>query len=280
MPVTSREAAPPKSSISSPSKTFPQFPQLPPELRSYIWYLTSHMPRVLEVNGYETTVSFRRVARLTSKTIVPAILHTTRESRSIGLKYYEKLSPTMYFSKTYVNWGVDWIYLDITYEIIFRLWYTCVVTGSPLEMMKKCQRLILGPYQRQLTPMKLLEQFSNLKEVAPIYLDDWETVGSIADSHRLRDTIDGTVGSTIEIRELDDVSEDVLERYKQFPHSQWPQLCARNYERVLFVRATRGAGRPNEKAKRGRKGKKVRLAGKETKASKKVWSISEFRVAK
>src|SRR4051812_5550630 len=80
--------------------TLTQFPNLPLEVREMVWTYVSHWPRNLDIwvkhEGPElTTVSldgqrrsrYRPHSFITSQ-CVPALLHTNREARIIGLKYY------------------------------------------------------------------------------------------------------------------------------------------------------------------------------------------------
>ncbi|KAF3039374.1 hypothetical protein E8E12_007112 [Didymella heteroderae] len=80
--------------------TFHLFPRLPYELRMHIW-LSSIEPRVVSVDIKVYVEEVERIAKrkkktrrarmyMTSTTPVPAVLHTCRESRKVGLAVYEK----------------------------------------------------------------------------------------------------------------------------------------------------------------------------------------------
>jgi hypothetical protein len=91
---------------------FTSFNEMPLELRRMVWKLAAKQPRVVEFSYYpkqKTTAS-----KFPSKTLVPAILHTTREARGCGLEVYEKLEFGSCFDSTYINWHLD----TVTFETI------------------------------------------------------------------------------------------------------------------------------------------------------------------
>ena len=119
--------------------TLTQFPDLPPEVREMVWTYVSHFPRNLDIwvkhEGPELTAvsldgqrrsRYRPHSFITSQ-CVPALLHTNREARTIGLKYYRLcfhttcLHSTLKFeAKIYRNYLVDRLCLmgENTYEIL------------------------------------------------------------------------------------------------------------------------------------------------------------------
>jgi hypothetical protein len=81
--------------------SFPQFSRFPPEIRCAVWELLVPAPRLISLytvrgevvftNSSNNSTRRRREFKhvYTSKTAVPVLLHACRESRRIGLKYYE-----------------------------------------------------------------------------------------------------------------------------------------------------------------------------------------------
>jgi hypothetical protein len=61
------------------------FPELPTELRSKIWLFATQNPRDIEITQYldATTIIANRI---------PALLHTCRDSRLIGMEVYQKFN--------------------------------------------------------------------------------------------------------------------------------------------------------------------------------------------
>lgn len=121
----------PKSILRPASKLFFQFSLLPRELREAIWTsaCVDANPRVVEVGfytieeppsstivtsySYHSTYRFRQVTkRYPSKTVVPALLHVSQEARNVGLKHYETFAPDGSWIGTYINWDLDYIYLN------------------------------------------------------------------------------------------------------------------------------------------------------------------------
>ena len=70
-----------------------------------IWRLAGLEPRAVEFEYYPKQGNI--TSKFPSKTIVPAILHTSREARSVGLELYEKLNFGGAFCRTFINWEVD-----------------------------------------------------------------------------------------------------------------------------------------------------------------------------
>jgi len=86
-------------------KDFPQFKKLPPELRRIIWRLAGSEPRAVEFEYYPKQRNMR--SKFPSKTIVPAILHTSHEARAFGLEVYDRLNFGRTLGCTFINWEVD-----------------------------------------------------------------------------------------------------------------------------------------------------------------------------
>jgi hypothetical protein len=78
--------------VSEPLSAFTVFPNLPLEMRTKIWKAAAHIPRIIEV-GFGPAggfTSFNHHLRTVSRTCrrAPAVLHTSHEARTEGLRYY------------------------------------------------------------------------------------------------------------------------------------------------------------------------------------------------
>jgi 2EXR family len=91
------------------------FKELPTELRRIIWNLVAREPRIVEFSYYPKQKTME--SKFPSKTMVPAILHTSSEARTVGLEVYEELNFGFFFDTTYINWEVD----IVTFENINAL---------------------------------------------------------------------------------------------------------------------------------------------------------------
>jgi hypothetical protein len=80
-----------QSKADKPNQVFTLFPKLPPELRNKIWneHCTQSEPRIIDLWG--TKNSTMEKMRYGTHSKAPPILHTSNESRYIGLKYYKLL---------------------------------------------------------------------------------------------------------------------------------------------------------------------------------------------
>lgn len=103
----------PSSYYRIASKSFSSFKQLPLELRRVIWDLAT-TPQVIETSLYKVKIRGREIRRITTRTVVPAILHVCAESRAFGLERYEVFKPSGIFTGTYVDWERDYIYFAWT----------------------------------------------------------------------------------------------------------------------------------------------------------------------
>ncbi|KAG4440228.1 hypothetical protein IFR05_004307 [Cadophora sp. M221] len=102
--------APTPSTEAASTLTIHPFPRLPIELRTMIWNFGARQVRVVEIEVIDAKYKgVGSVQRLTSKTIVPGILHACAESREVGLKRYEKIVFQGIFTGSYINWDIDYI---------------------------------------------------------------------------------------------------------------------------------------------------------------------------
>ena len=91
---------------SAPLSEFTKFPEFPIELRLHIWACAARTPRLL-------TLQYCIVDRkFFSFQNIPAILHTSQESRAVGLCYYHlSFGTDRHLPGTYFNTNNDIIYL-------------------------------------------------------------------------------------------------------------------------------------------------------------------------
>ncbi|KAE9376889.1 hypothetical protein N431DRAFT_332142 [Stipitochalara longipes BDJ] len=127
----------------TPMSKFTKFPELPTELRLKIWGLASKTQRLLVLQYCIVDRKFFSFQKL------PPILHTSKESRVVGLCYYhlsfgtDKHPPDTYFNS--VN---DIIYFGSEQygdEIDFMIRHFDKQRGS-LEPLDQIQNLALGEY--------------------------------------------------------------------------------------------------------------------------------------
>ncbi|KAF4624178.1 hypothetical protein G7Y89_g13997 [Cudoniella acicularis] len=135
--------------------TFELIPKLSGELRNIIWTLAANEPRVVEVKCDE-----KRYQKLKFKcnpfystTLVPAILHVCRESRSLGLKFYTQLpsfGDRRRHKETFINWQMDFLALDsltLSYfdkeEVLANLNYGHPPSALWLEIKEHSRNIII-----------------------------------------------------------------------------------------------------------------------------------------
>jgi len=88
-PLTDLLQALPRLSLPSEHRSLPTFTifrKLPAQMRNRIWRIAAFEPRIIKLIPYNLAVSQRIEGQLQH----PAILHTSRESRREGLRYYQK----------------------------------------------------------------------------------------------------------------------------------------------------------------------------------------------
>lgn len=113
-----------------------------------VWAFAACESRVVEVESY--TKYFRQGGRkrtqlrLLSRTLVPAILHTSSAARKTGLIFYDRLSFRDHFTGSYVNWAVDYIRFVSSLYSLER-----GTTNDSLlsEFHQKCRRLVLREFE-------------------------------------------------------------------------------------------------------------------------------------
>jgi hypothetical protein len=126
-----------------PLSDFAKFPELPTELRLKIWSYTAMAPRLLELQYCIVDRKFFSFQRL------PAILHTSRESRSVGLCFYhlsfgtDKHPPCTYFNATndIIYFGAEQYGDEIDYMVRYF-----DKQSSSLEPRDRIQNLALAEY--------------------------------------------------------------------------------------------------------------------------------------
>jgi hypothetical protein len=169
-------------SLQVPSKrSFTSFTQLPSEIREQIWVFALIMdnPRVIELGVYfrEWHEHAPRTARYPSKTVVPALLHVCAEARAIALQYYEPFSVDGTWTGTYIDWSLDYVYLNWSIETwndINRP-YQGVMSSV---LTNACQHLVVGRELYEAAREQIHGTFPNTSDIAVLCglkLQDYDT---------------------------------------------------------------------------------------------------------
>jgi hypothetical protein len=163
-----------KSTTRPSREPFSSFALLPYEIREAIWVATctDAAPRVVEVGYYQAWNNGD--FKFPSKTVVPAILHVISEARAIGLTHYVVFTPCNLWSGTYMNWNLDYIYLNwLPGECDERLQSSGWSNGRPSipGLTDKCQHLLLNVESAKNTQdwFKIQWMFSYTKDIAVLY---------------------------------------------------------------------------------------------------------------
>lgn len=139
----------PEPPLPVPAVLFHRFRDLPPELRDEIWKFVACQPRVIEVLMDERPgIGDEKFA---SKTLVPGMLHTNHEARTIGLKLYSKLPPygdRRCYGDTFVRWDYDIIMFQSIEVLVAMLlaakkFKEAGTLEKVHEVAAKCQTLLL-----------------------------------------------------------------------------------------------------------------------------------------
>jgi len=109
------------SSTKDTAIRFGAFSRLPPELRLIIWEYARPDPRIVRL------LKSKHSSALYSKTPIPGILHATRESRAIALKWYQLCFPMRYPRLSLADWmrpnKIDFVkprtYFDFTNDVLY-----------------------------------------------------------------------------------------------------------------------------------------------------------------
>jgi hypothetical protein len=106
------------SSDSQVPRTFPQFRQLPPEIRRQIWQCSIQIPRVIEIRnpGPGTTKKLQDPGMM-STCRIPPVLHACQESRAEALTRYKLSFGTELSDGTPVL--PSRVYVDFSQDIIY-----------------------------------------------------------------------------------------------------------------------------------------------------------------
>jgi hypothetical protein len=128
---------------SAPLSRFTKFPELPAELRIKIWAYASRTPRLLELQYCIVDRKFFSFQNL------PPILHTSRESRAVGLSYYHlSFGTDKHPPGTYFNPADDMVYFGSEQyddEIDYMIRHFDKQSGS-LDPQDRIQNLALAEY--------------------------------------------------------------------------------------------------------------------------------------
>ncbi|KAE9365515.1 hypothetical protein N431DRAFT_473564 [Stipitochalara longipes BDJ] len=86
---------------------FTLFPKLPPEVRDMIWAIAASEPRMVKlIVGKGSRADTARILDVPGQSRHPAMIHTCRESRAVGLKAYNSVAG---FSRRPVGRGTDFV---------------------------------------------------------------------------------------------------------------------------------------------------------------------------
>lgn len=143
MPNKQSAAAGSAYSSHPQDRAFTVFNNLPYELQNMVWTIAASEPRVVEIHMY--TKYFRQNGRqkteprFISRTLVPALLHTSSNARKTGLRLYERLCFRGQSTGSYVNWAYDYI----RFNFLFRDLLIKSPNQDLSEVSRRCQRLII-----------------------------------------------------------------------------------------------------------------------------------------
>lgn len=151
--------------------TFTCFRKLPPELREKVWSLALPGPRVVQMRIKLTVAKYSKHQRgfhLKSTTLIPNMLHTCSESRTIALQHYE-LGMASHLSRghTYIDFARDIIYFgDINENQGFTM--ASLLRDIPEKDVSKIRKLAVSQNVWNSKPFcnaHVLLDFSNLEEL-------------------------------------------------------------------------------------------------------------------
>lgn len=168
--------------IDESALLFTFFPELPPELRNKIWNEACFETRIIDLWLVKGSTPNKIIYG--SYCHSPAILHTSREARGIGLQHYVLVFGTAI--KTYGPDGVQrecaeaHIYVNWDYDIIF-----------PLPFLQDDTNIYRGPRHDRLDLLMFIDlsvYHKEMKRVAiPASHSDW--IGIIVDGLNLSEII-------------------------------------------------------------------------------------------
>jgi hypothetical protein len=130
---------------------FPQFSNLPTELRLKIWAFILQRPRcvklklykiwaTVDAGGYDARVRGYKFKPSPTRTLVPPLLSVNRESREVALKTYKlHFNTTLSKAKIYFNMEVDCLLLNTRSSTEFPV----AVANLSEETMKECTTLVV-----------------------------------------------------------------------------------------------------------------------------------------
>lgn len=181
--------------LSNPAPLFPQFLDLPTELRLQIWREAFPPPRIIELVDGPGRTGKLRAQRLVTPWITPAmppaVLYVCHESRAEALRYYQLAFGRNSFEPR--------IYIDFARDIVCfgrgaRGDGTVDVDGS-MEDLEKIRNLAVTPNcLDRLLSWAIGVRFKGLRE---IYLVNLRTY-SICVPLRLKEVEPGALGQTVE----------------------------------------------------------------------------------
>lgn len=102
--------------------SFTLFPKLPVELRLMVWELALPGPRVITIQARRVSSAARGLPHLTADYSIPAIFHTSQESREAVLRKYEFAFPRNHLINSfYFDFSRDVLFLRDIHTRVFRI---------------------------------------------------------------------------------------------------------------------------------------------------------------
>lgn len=193
--------------------TFHKFPKLPQELQDRVWMFACAVEKVVEVRFSEDADDPKN----TFVASVPTLLHTCRDSRCEGLRYYRKIDSEETTRPAYFNPEADVLYLRIAddnkllhslglgYHNVPRA-VTGIQEAIAVFPFKDSVRKLAIPYygmsdipaaSRLVRPrMPIILQFAKLDEVRLVHEFTLNGSSPKADEHESRENCDCCTEST------------------------------------------------------------------------------------
>lgn len=208
----------PASKQESFLDTFNLFPDFPIELRRSIWKFAAG-PRVVEIIYNQFTGCYE------STTAIPAILHTTQESREVALECYDlcfstdDAEPTIYF-----DFSIDALYLGVGSLAPIRYPFQQFLKSVNRQDLSRVRSLFLEDkyeveFAKEGNVLKLPPYgFDGLQELTivvgngPTKKEDWDVV------------LAGVEGSIGELQAWLVKKSGAIEPW-HLPRGRWPEIC-------------------------------------------------------
>ncbi|KAH6719945.1 hypothetical protein BKA61DRAFT_225580 [Leptodontidium sp. MPI-SDFR-AT-0119] len=118
------------------------------ELRVMIWKYSARQPRAIETSLHKDLYN-DLFSIFPTHTLVPGIMHTCSESRTIGLKFYDEFGyygrtivRTNFWLKTYINFEIDALLLNGRATV--RRFINHLYQDQRAKLFKECKHLAIA----------------------------------------------------------------------------------------------------------------------------------------